>query len=316
MPQTILEARRLTKRFPVRAGLLRRATGLVHAVEDVEVAIPAGRSLGLVGESGCGKSTLARLLVGLLEPTDGEVAFHGQPLARLTKPARRQLRREVQLIFQDPAASVNPRMRVEEIVAEPLVIHRLARGARLDQRVDELLQTVQLLPALRRRRPKDLSGGECQRVGIARALATDPALLICDEPIASLDVSVGAQILTLLKRLTETRGLALLFISHDLRAVSYLCETIAVMYLGRIVEQASTPALLERPWHPYTELLLRSASLDLTAAPTGERPSNVHPPSGCWFRTRCPLAETVCERDDPALLEKGGGRLVACHKRP
>lgn len=316
MHQTLLEARQLTKLFPVRTGLLRRTTGQIHAVDAVDLAIPPGSSMGLVGESGCGKSTLARLLVGLFEPTSGEVVFDGAPLRQVRGAAKQRFARDVQLIFQDPTNSLNPRMRVEEIVAEPLVIHRLAQGARLDRRVDELLDIVQLSPTLRRRRPKDLSGGERQRVGIARALATDPQLLICDEPIASLDVSIGAQILELLTHLKEARHLALLFISHDLQAVACLCDRIAVMYCGRIVECAPTAQLLDRPWHPYTELLWQSASLDLSARTLGDPPASDRLPSGCRFRTRCPLAESVCERQDPELLEKGPGRLVACHKRP
>ncbi len=316
MSETLLEAKRLTKRFPIRGSVFGRALGQIHAVTDVNLAIAPGDSVGLVGESGCGKSTLARVLVGLLEPTAGEVLIGGRPLGQLAAADVRQFRREVQLVFQDPTNSLNPRLRVRDLVAEPLVIHRLARGGQLEQRVDELLQTVQLSPSLRDRRPRDLSGGERQRVGLARALATDPRLLICDEPIASLDVSVGAQILELLHDLQRQRALALLFISHDLRAVAYLCERIAVMYLGHLVELAPTHEILDHPWHPYTELLLRSASLELSGSDAGERPSRVHPPSGCVFRTRCPLAESVCERDEPALLEKASQRQVACHKRP
>ncbi len=316
MRETVLEVRRVTKRFALRAGVFQRAAGEVHAVDGVDLSIPAGGSIGLVGESGCGKSTLGRMLIGLLEPTSGEVRYRGVPLSALPSPERQRFRRDVQMIFQDPTNSLNPKMTVEEIVAEPLVIHRLASGGARSRRIDELLAAVGLAPRFRRRRPRALSGGERQRVGIARALVTEPSVLICDEPIASLDVSVGAQILDLLKTLQAQRGLSLLLISHDLRAVAFLCETIAVMYLGRIVESAPTIELLERPRHPYTELLLRAASLDLDAPAAGERPSNVHPPSGCRFRTRCPIAEDMCERREPPLEAKESGRMVACHKRP
>ena len=315
MSEALLEARQLTKQFPVRGGLLRRSVGSIHAVDGVELTIAPGSTLGIVGESGCGKSTLARLLVGLEQPTDGEVRARGRPLRELTGETLKAFRRAVQMVFQDPISSLNPRMRVEEIVAEPLVIHRLATGRERSQRVDALVELVGLSLTLRRRRPKELSGGERQRVGIARALATEPAMLICDEPIASLDVSVGAQILELLRGLIRTRGLTLVFISHDLQAVASLCDHIAVMYLGRIVELAPTARLLERPWHPYTELLLRCATLDLTLEVSGERPSALRLPSGCRFRTRCPLAEARCEQREPVLIEKGPARRVACHKR-
>ncbi len=316
MPDTLLEARQLTKRFAVRGGLWRRALGSIRAVDGVDLRIEAGSTLGLVGESGCGKSTLARLLLGLEPPTNGEVRYRGRPLAQLSAEGLNAFRRSVQMVFQDPTNSLNPRLRVHDIVAEPLLIHRLAAGRAREQRVDALLEDVGLSPALRRRRPKELSGGERQRVGIARALATEPSVLICDEPIASLDVSIGAQILELLRACIRARGLTLVLISHDLQAVASLCDRMAVMYLGRLVEFAPTRLLLERPWHPYTELLLRSAALDLTAEVAGERPSAMQRPSGCRFRTRCPLAEARCEREEPALIEKGPSRDVACHKRP
>ncbi len=264
MRETILEARRVTKSFPIRAGLLRRAVGEVRAVDGVDLAVSAGGTVGLVGESGSGKSTLARIMIGLMAPTGGEVLAQGAPLAGLRGDARRAFHRHVAMIFQDPTNSLDPRQRVEAIVAEPLRIHRLATGRALDSRIDALLETVRLSPRFRRRRPRELSGGERQRVGIARALATDPKLLVCDEPIASLDVSVGAQILELLGQLRVHRGLALLMISHDLRAVAYLCETIAVMSRGKLVEQGPTAKLIEQPNHPYTQLLLRCASLDLS----------------------------------------------------
>ena len=265
MAEPLLDVRQLSKVFPLRGGLLRRQVSSISAVHEVSFSIAAGETVGLVGESGCGKSTLAKLLVGLLSPTAGEVRIRGQRLAALRADALRSVRRMVQLIFQDPTNSLNPRMTVEEIVSEPLIIHRLAPRSQRRERVMALLETVQLPARHRSRVPRELSGGERQRVGIARALATNPELLICDEPIASLDVSVGAKILELLRQLVRERHMALLFISHDLRAVAFLCQRTAVMREGRLLEVAPTDTLLNRSSHPYTEVLIRSAELDLDA---------------------------------------------------
>ena len=263
MTQPIIEAINVSKLYPRKGGVLRRRMGTIRAVDHVSCLLGAGETLGLVGESGCGKTTLAKLLVGLLAPSQGDILVRGQSLASLRGPVLRAARRAVQFVFQDPMNSLNPRMTVEEILSEPLLIHRLAFGAARRARVTELLATVQLPEAHRQRLPRELSGGERQRVGIARALATDPEILICDEPIASLDVSVGAQIMELLRRLAHLRRMALLFISHDLRAIASLCERTAVMKAGRLVEAGATDEILSRPRHPYTELLIRCAELDL-----------------------------------------------------
>ena len=262
----VLEAVDVSKAYPRRSGLLRRVVGRVQAVDRVSCAVAPGERVGLVGESGCGKTTLAKLLIGLLPPTAGEVRIQGAPIVGLRPGALRAARRAAQFVFQDPMSSLNPRMTVEEIIGEPLAIHRLGTAADRRARVAELLGAVQLPEAYRPRLPRELSGGERQRVGIARALALEPRALICDEPIASLDLSVGTAILRLLRDLSRRRGMALLFISHDLRAVAWLCERIAVMRQGRLVEAGPTPQLLACPQNPYTTLLLHSAALDLDAA--------------------------------------------------
>ena len=265
MAKPIIEANSVSKSYPRRSGMMRRQVGVVRAVDCVSCSLSPGETLGLVGESGCGKSTLAKLLVGLLAPSEGSVSIHGQPLAHLHGRELVRARRAVQCVFQDPMNSLNPRMTVDETLSEPLLIHRLGTGRERRRRVAELLETVQLPTSYLSRLPRELSGGERQRVGIARALAVSPEAIICDEPIASLDVSVGAQLLELLRSLAERRGTALLFISHDLRAVASLCQRVAVMRQGRLLEITPTDQLLNQPTHPYTTLLIRSAELDLDA---------------------------------------------------
>jgi len=313
----LLEVRNVTKHFPYRAGPLRRHVGDIRAVEDVTLAIQAGEIVGLVGESGSGKTTLAKLIAGLESATSGEIRYRSQRIGQGFRMAP-EVRRQIQLVFQDPTSSLDPRQRVGSAVAEPLIVHRLARTSpEQDSAVRRLLDQVGLPGHYARRYPRELSGGERQRVAIARALALEPRLLILDEPVASLDVYVGAQILELLQRLHRERGLTYLVISHDLRVIGSICQRVAVMYLGHLVEWAPAGQLFRQPWHPYTELLLESAGLRSAGTEDrGEIPSPLHPPSGCPFRTRCPLAAPVCAEQDPPLAEKAPGRRVACHFRP
>lgn len=318
MGQPLLEVRNVTKQFPYRAGPFRRQVGSVTAVAGVTLTIQPGEIMGLVGESGCGKTTLAKLISQLEPVTSGEIRYRGQLLTdghRLPSAIRRQ----IQLVFQDPTGSLDPHQRVGLALSEPLIVHRLVSTAsEREATVHRLLEQVGLPSQFARRYPRELSGGERQRVAIARALAVEPQLLILDEPVASLDVYVGAQVLELLQRLHRGQGLSYLLISHDLRVIGSMCQRVAVMYLGRLVEVATAPELFRQPWHPYTELLLeaaglRSAGIEDRAV---ELPSPLHPPSGCPFRTRCPLAQPRCADEDPPLLEKAPARFVACHFRP
>ena len=316
MSQPLLELQHVTKEFPHRAGPFRKAVGRIAAVRDVSFAIQPNEILGLVGESGCGKTTLAKLIAQLEPATSGTIAYRGQPLSNgNTSP---EIRREIQLVFQDPTSSLDPTQRVGSAIAEPFIIHRLAASsAARTAAVQRLLEEVGLPAHYAQRFPRELSGGERQRVAIARALALKPKLLILDEPVASLDVSVGAQILDLLRALQRREQLSYLFISHDLRVIGSIAHRVIVMYLGRIAEVTPAAPLFRQPWHPYTELLLESAGLRQAGAEDrGEIPSPLHPPSGCAFRTRCPLAQSRCAEEDPQLLEKAPGRLVACHFRP
>ena len=313
----LLELANVIKRFPHRAGPFRRMTGAVTAVAGVTFQIRPGEMVGLVGESGCGKTTLAKLITRLEPVTSGEIRYRGALISHGHRlPSA--MRREMQLVFQDPTGSLDPSQRVGAALSEPLVIHRLAAtAAERAVAVDRLLEQVGLSSQYARRYPRELSGGERQRVAIARALAVQPTLLILDEPVASLDVYVGAQILDLLRSLQHARKLSYLLISHDLRVVGSMCHTIAVMYLGHLVEWAEATRLFRQPRHPYTELLLESAGLRATGVDDrGDLPSPLHPPSGCAFRTRCPLAAPRCASHEPFLSEKEPGRLVACHFRP
>jgi oligopeptide transport system ATP-binding protein len=308
--------------FPILAGVMRRQVGAVRAVDGVSFEIQPGETLGLVGESGSGKSTTGRAILQLRRPTSGEVLFEGENLCDLGGEALRTRRRGFQMIFQDPYASLNPRMTVGQTVSEPLLVHgQGGNTAELRQRVDELLVLVGLSPAVYERYPHEFSGGQRQRVGIARALALNPKFIVADEPISALDVSIQAQILNLLQDLQDRLGLTYLFISHDLHVVRFISGRVAVMYLGKLCEVADREELFIEPLHPYTRALLSSAlETDPTARAErqpivlkGELPSPANPPSGCRFRTRCPLAAAVCAEVEPVLEQKRSGHWVACH---
>jgi oligopeptide/dipeptide ABC transporter ATP-binding protein len=314
----LLEARGLHKHFPVRRGLLGGARGVVRAVDGVDLELRSGETLGVVGESGCGKSTLGRLVLRLLEPTAGTVVFEGRDLGSLDASQLRAARRSLQIIFQDPYASLNPRMTVGQTLAEPLRLHRLARG-RERERVAELLRTVGLAPEHARRYPHEFSGGQRQRIGIARALAVEPKLIVCDEAVSALDVSVQAQVVNLLQDLQRRFGLAYVFIAHDLAVVKHLADRIAVMYLGQIVETAHKRALFAAPRHPYTRALLAAIPRPQPGGPRerrlvgGDVPSPLAPPAGCRFHTRCPHARLRCREVAPAFERDADGHGVACH---
>jgi oligopeptide transport system ATP-binding protein len=310
----LLTIRGLMMHFPADRG------GVIRAVDGVDLDIAAGETLGLVGESGCGKSTLGRCLLRLYKPTAGTIEYDGRNLARLSSREMRPYRRHLQMIFQDPYASLNPRMTVEDLVAEPLEIHRMGPSRGVRRRVQELMQLVGLDPRYIRRYPHEFSGGQRQRIGIARALALEPRLLVADEPISALDVSIQAQILNLMVEIQGRLGLAMLFISHDLSAVRHISRRVAVMYLGRIVETAPAEVLYSAPRHPYTVSLLSAAPVpDPVAARVkpvilrGDVPSPLNPPKACRFHTRCPMVQDICRVEDPPLREVTPGQWSACH---
>jgi oligopeptide transport system ATP-binding protein len=323
MDDVILSVRNLVKHFPVNSGPFSRNAEIVHAVDGVSFDLAAGETLGLVGESGCGKSTTGRCILRLIEPTSGEIWFDGKDVAAQGMHALQQLRREMQIIFQDPFASLDPRMTVGATVGEALIIHKLvANAGEFEARVTELLKAVGLSPDHMRRYPHEFSGGQRQRIGIARALAVSPRLLICDEPVSALDVSIQAQVINLLEDLQESFKLTYIFIAHDLSVVEHISTRVAVMYLGRIVEIADARELYSSPLHPYTETLLAAVPLPepgrkrVRIAVEGDPPSPIHPPSGCRFHTRCPIRQYPrCSEETPLLRQVGNGHQVACHFR-
>ncbi len=321
MSGLLVDVKDLYKYFPIHAGLMSRHVADVKAVDGVSFSIYEGETLGLVGESGSGKTTIGRLLLRLLPVTGGEIDFEGQSVVRLKQNDLRVLRRKMQIIFQDPFASLNPRMTVGDIIAEPLRIHGLARGKAVDERVQDLLKRVGLRPYHANRYPHEFSGGQRQRVGIARALAVDPKFIVCDEPVSALDVSIQAQVINLLEDLQQQFGLTYLFIAHDLSVVRHISTRVAVMYVGKIVETADRDELYMRPLHPYTQALLSAIPIPDPALEkrrkrivlTGDIPSPVNPPSGCRFHTRCPVAFERCTTEEPPFKEYSSGHFAACH---
>lgn len=319
----LLEVRDLKMYFPITRGvILQKVAGMIKAVDGVSFAIRRGETYGLVGESGCGKTTTGRSILQLYRPTAGQVFFEGQDLTKISGEALRRIRRKMQMIFQDPYASLNPRMTVGDIIGEPLEVHGLAKGKEKKERVQELLQVVGLNPYFVNRYPHEFSGGQRQRIGIARALALNPSFIVCDEPIAALDVSIRAQILNLLQELQEKYELTYLFISHDLSVVRHISDRVGVMYLGKLFEVADRDELYKNPLAPYTQALLSAVHIpdpEVEARReriilTGDVPSPANPPKGCNFSTRCPVVMDICREAEPDLIDIGGGHEVACFR--
>lgn len=319
--ELLLRVDNLVKHFPILAGIFQRQVGVVHAVDGISFNIQRGETFGLVGESGCGKSTAGRSILQLHRPTSGKVFFNDVELVSLKSDELRKMRRRMQMIFQDPYASLNPRMTIREIVGEPLVVHGATMNKEFNEKVDQLLNTVRLNPGFATRYPHEFSGGQRQRIGIARALALEPEFIVCDEPISALDVSIQAQVINLLEDLQESLGLTYLFIAHDLSVVRHISDRVGVMYLGVMVEAATRNELYHHPLHPYTQALLSAVPVPDPLVEEkrqriileGDVPSPVNPPSGCRFRTRCPLAEKICTEQVPVWREVGSEHWVACH---
>ena len=317
----LLRIENLVTYFPIRAGLLKRTVGYVHAVDGVDLTVYKGETVGLVGESGCGKTTLSRTILKLVDPTSGRIYFNGRGISRWTRRRMRPVRREMQIVFQDPYASLNPRMTVRDIISEPLRISGGYRGDRGKQRVDELLRTVGLSPEHANRFPHEFSGGQRQRIGVARALALNPQVIILDEPVSALDVSIRAQVVNLLESLQRDFGLTYIFVAHDLSVVRHVSDRVAVMYLGKIVEIGDKHQIYNEPAHPYTQALLSAVPIEEPSQRgkrkrivlEGDVPSPANPPSGCRFRTRCWKAQPICAEEEPALIDRGQGHPSACH---
>jgi len=319
--EILLHVDNLVMHFPIYRGVFQRQVGAVRAVDGVSFDVKRGETLGLVGESGCGKSTTGRAILQLYKPTAGTVEYEGTNLVTLKREPMRQMRRKMQMIFQDPYASLNPRMTVGQLVGEPLMVHSVTTGEEINKRVEQLLELVKLNPAFATRYPHEFSGGQRQRIGVARALALNPSFIICDEPISALDVSIQAQVVNLLEELQQQFGLTYLFIAHDLSMVRHISDRVAVMYLGVIMELTDREELYTNPLHPYTQALLSAVPIPDPVADAkrqrvileGDVPSPANPPSGCRFRTRCPIAVPLCAESRPEFREARPGHFVACH---
>ncbi len=320
--EPLMRAQGLVKHFPIRRGVLQRVSGYVRAVDGVDLEVLPGETVGLVGESGCGKSTLGRTLLRLVEPTAGTITFEGRDLTHMRGRALKRVRRDMQIVFQDPIGSLDPRMTVHDIVAEGINAHGLATGRERDRRIREMLELVGLRPETASRYPHEFSGGQRQRIGIARALVVKPKLVVADEPVSALDVSIQSQVLNLLVQLKRELSLTYIFVAHNLAVVGYISDRIAVMYLGKIVESGDVGELYRRPLHPYTQALLSAVAQPVPGRQSrrivlrGEVPSPIDPPSGCRFRTRCPLAQDICAEQEPRLEPKAGyapDHVAACH---